>query len=316
MKKKSKPILFFGNERLATSVTTQALTLQSLIGRGYHVSAVISSNQRSRSRKQRRLEVQDLAESHGIPVLLPDKLTQITQPLQGYDAEAAVLVAFGKIIPESIINIFPKGIINIHPSLLPLHRGPTPIESVILAGEEKTGVSLMRLAKEMDAGPIFAQSEISLSGAETKQELADRLLDIGASMLADLLPEILADRIIGLPQDESRATYDKVLTKQDGTIDWGKSAIQIEREVRAFAGWPGSRTVLAGKEIAITRAHVVPGNIPGNKPGDIELSLIGDGVLMIETDYDRLCIDTLKPSSKREMSAREFLAGNKINIKY
>lgn len=315
MRKKSETILFFGNERLATGVTTSAPTLQSLIDSGYHIAAVISSYDKGRSRNSRQLEIQELAQRYGIPVLLPDKLMQIANQLKEYSAETAVLAAYGKIIPQSIIDIFPKGIINIHPSLLPLHRGSTPIESVILDGSEKTGVSIMRLAKAMDAGPIFAQAEIDLKGAESKQELADRLSEIGASMITELLPGILSESVVALPQDESRATYDKMLTKQDGVVDWDKPAVQIEREVRAFAGWPNSRTTLSGKELIVTKVHVIPGNSPDSKPGDIDASLIRDGVLAIESSDGRLCIDALKPSGKREMSALEFLAGNRLLAK-
>ena len=146
-----KKLIFFGNEQIATGTTTSAPHLRMLIEEGYEVCAVIINHEKATSRTQKQLEVVTVAETMGIPVLVPKKLRDITEELTAFHAEAAVLVAYGKIIPQEIIDIFPKGIINVHPSLLPMHRGPTPIESVILNGETQTGVSIMSLVKEMDA---------------------------------------------------------------------------------------------------------------------------------------------------------------------
>src|SRR5581483_9225315 len=130
--------------------------------------------------------------------------------------EAAVLVAFGRIIPQPIIDLFPKGIINIHPSLLPKLRGPTPIETAILDGLTETGVSLMRLEAKMDAGPLYSQQKISLNGDETKLELATKLNKVGAELLINSLPAILDGSLIPKPQNNSKATYTKLITKDDG----------------------------------------------------------------------------------------------------
>ncbi len=314
MEKTSKTIIYFGNERLATGVTTEAPALQALIEAGYTVAAVVSNYQAARSRSAHELEVQTIATKHGIPVLLPGKPSDIIRELQQYNAEIGVLIAYGKIVPQVVMDIFPKGIINIHPSLLPLHRGPTPVESVILDGSKTTGVSIMQLVKAMDAGPVFAQSAVTLSGQETKQELADMLLEIGTSMLLEVLPGILDGSLAALPQDESKATYDRLITKDDGTIDWHKPAVVIEREIRAYSGWPGSRSTIGGKEVVITKAHVAGDSKhrlgqtdqagPFRTPdGYIGMPSLASGVLVIER---------LKPAGKREMSAQEFLAGNKL----
>lgn len=308
MTKISKPIVFFGNERLATGVETTAPTLTSLIKAGYKIVAVVASNDFSASRKQRKLEVAEVARSYGIPVLLPKKLSEIRDTLKQLNAEAGVLVAYGKMVPQSIIDIFPQGIINIHPSLLPLHRGPTPIESVILNGEQTTGVSLMGLAKEMDAGPIYARQKFGLSGKESKQQLADTLLKIGGDMLLSTLPAILASNIKPNPQNDSKATYDRLISKKDGTLDWQKPAEQLEREIRAYAIWPGSYTKLAGKDVIITKAHVVRGQ-DGGRPGAIEINKDGD--ILITTSDGILVVDSLKPAGKKEMPATAFVAGHR-----
>ncbi|MEI7682940.1 MAG: methionyl-tRNA formyltransferase [Candidatus Saccharibacteria bacterium] len=306
MTKTSKTIVFFGNERLATGIDTTAPTLQALIDADYSVAAVVSHYESGQSRKARVLEIDEVAKRHNIPVLLPEKPVHLIKELAALGAEVGVLIAYGKIVPQSVIDIFPKGIVNIHPSLLPLHRGPTPIESVILDGSNRTGVSIMALSKEMDAGPVYAQSEVDLHGNETKQALAEELLEIGGSMLLEVLPGILDGSIVALPQDESRATYDNLIIKMDGLIDWHKPAFQLEREIRAFADWPKSRTELAGKEIVITAAKVVNRVL---KPGQ---TLIEAKQLIIGTSEQSLAIGKLKPAGKAEMSAQAFLAGYKV----
>lgn len=311
MKKISETIVFFGNERLATGVTTSAPTLRNLIEAGYTVAAVVSNFERGTSRSARSLEIAEVADEFGIPLLLPDKPMDIKEQLENYGASIGVLVAYGKIIPQSIIDIFPKGIVNIHPSLLPLHRGPTPIESVILDGSTTSGVSIMSLVKSMDAGPIYGQSEVTIDSQPTKQQLADLLLEIGSTMLIELLPGIIQGEIVAVPQDDSAATYDELLSKDAGIIDWEKPSLQLERQVRAYAQWPKSRTKLAGKDVIITRAHAVSSEQAGCKPGDVE-AVTDAGIVMVCTASGSLCIERLKPAGKREMSAKEFLAGNTI----
>src|SRR5689334_16640705 len=140
---KPNKLVFFGNERLATGVSTDAPALRSLVKAGYDVKAVVASHSEGVSRNKRGLEIVEVAHAYHIPVLIPENLEDVFDDLVKPDAEAGVLVAFGKIIPQKIIDIFPKGIINIHPSLLPVYRGPTPVETAILEGSKETGVSLM-----------------------------------------------------------------------------------------------------------------------------------------------------------------------------
>jgi methionyl-tRNA formyltransferase len=180
------------------------------------------------------------------------------------------------------------------------------LESIILSGDKKTGVSVMQLVRDMDAGPVFAQSEVELSGRETKQELADKLLDIGSAMVIDLLPGILDGSVVALPQDNSRATYDELITKEQGVLDWTKPAQQLEREVRAFAQWPQSRTELAGKDVVITHASIV--DSPTATPGTVHVL---DKQLIVSCGDQALRIEKLKPAGKAEMTAQAFLAGYK-----
>lgn len=311
-------LVFFGNERLATGVTTTAPTLKALINAGHKVVAVVSNYERGTSRNARELEIQAVAEKHGIPVLLPENPADIIDQLKNFNADVAVLVAYGRIVPQNIIDVFPKGIINIHPSLLPMHRGPTPIESVILDGSAATGVSVMQLVKAMDAGPVFMQTQVELSGTETKQELADHLLEIGGKMIIELLPGILDGSVLAKPQNDSTATYDKMITKEDGRIDWTKSAEFLEREIRAYAEWPKSYTTLAGIDLIVTKVHVVLGQSePIGKIFKVaaeNMDLDNNGLLFAQTAEELLAIDFLKPAGKKEMTAKEFIAGYGKNL--
>mgnify|MGYP000277106796 CR=1 FL=1 len=300
----SNRIIFFGNERLATGTSTDCPLLSSLIEAGYDIAAVVTNNSNTTGRKKRQLEISELAKKHAIPVLMPAQPLDIKEELTQLDATIGVLAAYGRIVPQAMIDIFPLGIINVHPSLLPLHRGSTPIESVILNGGTKTGVSIMALTKQMDAGPVYAQSEIILTGKETKQELADTASEIGARMIVELLPDILNGTVVALPQDESRATYDSLISKSDAIIDWTKPAAQIEREIRAYANWPKSRTQLLGKDVIIHKVSVIAKTKV--TPGETEVT---KDSLMVDCAQNTLQIDVIQPANKSPMATAAFLNG-------
>ena len=292
-------VVFFGNERLATGVTTKAPVLRALIDAGYPIEAVVVNHDQATSRKQRVLEVEELAKEHNIPVLL-EFSPSLTSPV-------AVLAAYGKIVPKSVIDHFEYGIVNIHPSALPKYRGSTPIESVILDGSTSTAVSLMKLDVKMDAGGVYAQNEVVLRSTTSKQDLADELGKLGADMLIKALSQILVSSLDAQPQEESQATFTRQITKQDGQIDWNKSAQEIEREIRAYAGWPGSSTEINDKPITITQAEII------EETGEPGKAFVHNKQLAIYCGQDALLITNLKPAGKRQMSSRDFLAGNPIS---
>lgn len=291
---KSK-LVFFGNERLATAVTTDVPVLRALVANNFQVAAVVVSHSPAVSRRGRPLEIVDVAHAYHIPVLMPEKLSATFSKLRSLKAEAGVLVAFGRIIPQEILDIFPKGIINIHPSLLPKLRGSTPVETAILNGLEQTGVSLMRLTAEMDAGPVYAQKKIKLDGSETKPELAHRLSLEGAKLLEDHLKDILAGRLEPKVQDETEADYTRLLSSQDGYIDFNEPAEEIERKVRAFLGFPKTKAKIFGRDIIITKARVAGSH--------------GDGELVITAQPGYLEILELIAPSGRIMSGADFMKG-------
>lgn len=297
----SKTILFFGTEDFS------AVTLEALIAHGFHIGAIITKPdaRRGRSSTLSKPRVKELGEIHGIPVWQPSKLKDIVDDIARFDAPVGVLVSFGKIIPQSIIDLFEPGIINLHPSLLPKYRGPSPIEAAILAGDDTTGISIMQLSAAMDAGPVYIQEPYSLSQTETSLELYNALGTRGSEMLVRALPHIFDGTLMPLEQIDELATYCQLISKQDGEINWRKPAVQLEREIRAFLGWPGSRTTLNDIELIITRAQVYAGSF--GSPGEYKIT--SDDTLLVQTDDQALRILTVKPVGKKEMPIKAFLAG-------
>lgn len=299
MTPQSKTLLFFGNERLVSGLKkTNAPILRALIKHGYTVAAVISHHTDGQSRTNRPLEVAEIAKEHGIPVFLPNKPAEIIDTLAGFNAEAAILVAYGRIIPQRVIDLFPKGIINIHPSLLPKYRGPTPIESAIANGDKETGVSIMQLTAGMDEGPIYAQAHVSLTGMETKFDLYNKLADKSTQLLINSLPSILDGNLQPAPQNNKEATYCQLLTKTSGQLDPAtQTAVQAERLVRAYLGFPKTKLRIGNYDLVITKAHA------SDQQTD---------ALTIPFKEGYLHVDELVAPSGRIVNAEAFLRGYKI----
>lgn len=293
----SKTLVFFGNERLVSGLkTTDAPVLRSLIQHGYTIAAVVSHHTAGQSRNNRELEVAEVARLHDIPVLLPNRPAEIHDVLLGMHADAAVLVAYGRIIPQSVIDIFPHGIINIHPSLLPRYRGPTPIESAIANGDKETGISIMQLSAGMDEGPVYGQVTIPLSGRETKFDLYQMMATRSAGMLIDILPSILSGTLQPQPQDDKQATYCRLLQKSDSQLNLQTlTAVDAERVIRAHLGFPKSKLSLLGHSCVITRAHT-------SKTQKTSLDVQCQ-------DGNYLSIDELIAPSGRRMDAAAFIRG-------
>lgn len=262
---KSSRLVFFGNERLVSGLEhTNTPILRALIAAGYDIAAVISHHTDAQSRKPRPLEVAEVAREHNIPVLLPDRPADIEDELRELDADAAVLVAYGKIIPQRIINVFdPIGIINIHPSLLPRYRGSTPIESTILNGDAEAGLSIIQLTAGMDEGPVYVQQSLPLRGDETKQALYEALSTMGQKLLIEHLPGILSGSLSPKQQQDYDVSYTSILTKSDGNIDpTTDDAYAIERKVRAYRNFPKTRLNIAKNDVIITSSKVAKTNDP------------------------------------------------------
>lgn len=301
-------VVFFGNERLVSGLQqTDAPILRGLIERGYDVVAIVSHHSETRSRKERELEVATIARDYGIPLLLPSKPEEILERLITFNADIAVLAAYGRIIGQKVIDIFPLGIINIHPSLLPRYRGPTPIETALLNGDPKTGVSIMQLTAGMDEGPVYRQEVVTLRESEDKFQSYERIAQAGTHLFFDCLPLIIKGSLKPVPQDETQASYSRLIKKEDGLLDWQKTAVQLANEIRAYAEWPQSYMIINNTRVIVTKArassnHSLPmGEIAIPKPR----------TMLVGTRDGCLSIEKLKPSGKKEMPVSAFLSGYK-----
>lgn len=233
---------------------------------------------------------------------------------QTFTSKVAILIDFGIIVSQTVIDSFEFGIINSHFSLLPELRGADPITFSILSGQEKTGVSLMQLVKGMDEGPLISCGIYKLTGKETTPELTQGLIHLSHALLKKEIPRYLSGDSQAIAQSEMAAlipsypttpTYSRKLTKNNGILDFSKPAVVLEREVRAFAGWPKSRTTIAGKDVIILEAHINT-NLGGN-PGNVFKT--NTKQLVIYASEGSLIVDTLQPAGKKPMSASAFIAG-------
>ena len=288
-------IIFFGTEDFSAN------SLVALINSGYNISAVITKPDQPKGRGHKISEplVKTIATKHDIPVWQPSRLSEITEDIIKLQPVAGVLVSYGKIIPQNIINLFTPGIINVHPSLLPRYRGPSPIESAILNQDHETGVTIMQLSAEMDAGPIYIQQSINLDGTETKPTLYNKLSEIGNNLLTSNLPKMLDNTLTPIPQDDNLATYCSLLTKQDSCLDPTKlTASEAEARVRAFLDYPRTKITLGDTDTIITMAHT--SNFATSK---LSIKFKDDNYLVID--------ELIAPSGKK-MTADAYLRGHKL----
>jgi methionyl-tRNA formyltransferase len=225
-----------------------------------------------------------------------------------------VVAAYGKILKKPFLDLFPRGSVNVHPSLLPRHRGPSPVASAILAGDEVTGVTIQRIALKVDEGDVLEQRQLALCGEETVAALTGRLGELGAEAVLSVLARIIDGSVTATPQDESRATYCGLIRKEDGLIDWARDAAYLSRMVRAYAGWPTAYTRFRGARLVVHAAVVVHGAEPpssGHGPLRPGLVLGADpryGIL-VATGKGILAVRRLQLQSKKPLDWRAFLNG-------
>ena len=294
MTKTSPKIVFFGTESYSL------ITLKALVENSFNVICVVTKPDTKRERGHKLVEppVKTFAKSHNIPVLQPNKVGEITEYIKQFQPVTGILVAYGKIIPQSVIDLFTPGIINVHPSLLPKYRGPSPIESAIANQDTETGVSIMQLDDKMDAGPVYTQTRQALTGRETKPELYNQLFHDGSALLTKILPGIVGGILQAVPQNHSAATYCQLLNKDISHLDpETMTAAEADAHVRAYLGFPRSRLKINNAELIITKAHA---NTSSLSPIDVQCA-----------DGNWLVIDELiSPTSGKKMTAEAFLRGH------
>lgn len=266
-----------------------------------------------RGRQLAASAVKQVASAHAIDILQPERLRgpEVLERLRAAAADLFVIAAFGQILRQAVLDIPRYGCLNVHPSLLPQHRGPSPIATAILDGDPVTGMTIMLTDRGMDTGPILMQQELPLDPGETTASFTPRLAALGASLLVRTIPEWIAGRIVPQPQDDALATVTRTFVKDDGAIDWSRSAAAIGRQVRAFNPWPRAYTSARGKRLLILGARVVadtadtpdtalPGTVVGTSV-DGPLVAAGDGLVVLSE---------VQPEGKRALPGRDFVRGN------
>lgn len=263
--------------------------------------------------------VERTAVEYGIPVITPERLDRDTvQLIKATQADVYIVAAYGKLIPSDLLKAPRLGVTNLHPSLLPRHRGPSPVATAILEGDEFTGVSIMLLDQGMDTGPILAQSDpVPVTDRIRSDELTETLFKIGADMLPDVLEQMNNGKIMPVPQDAERATVTKLIKKSDGEIDWTLSADKIARMNRAYHPWPGTFTFWNGVNLKIVDidkmipSHSVDRQQPSvdrQQPGLVTVN--ADGMLLVATgDGNSVSVTRLQLAGRQAMRTSDFLKG-------
>lgn len=309
--------IFFGTPEFA------AIVLEKLINIGYIPEAVICNPDESVGRKQILTPppVKRLIANGKWPIEIFQPATKaellaISHKLSAIKPNLAIVAAYGKILPKEILDIPHFGILNIHGSLLPAYRGASPIQYAILNGDKETGITIMKIDEEMDHGPVLAISKLPIADSDTCESLSKKLANLGAELLIKIIPDYISEKIKPVEQDHSKATYTKIIKKEDGKIDWSKSAGEIEKTTRAFYPWPTAWTLWNGKilKILLARRSFSEGGETGVLTGGIKKTgevFLADGNLTIKCSKDALIIKKLQLEGGKILTANEFLNGHK-----
>jgi len=301
-----------------------AIILEELIKAGYKPILVVTASDKPVGRKQiiTPPPVKVLAEKYGIPVLQPGKIQNTKYEIQNTKPDLIIVAAYGQILPKEILEIPKNGSLNVHPSLLPKYRGPTPIQTAILNGDKKTGVTIILMDEKIDHGPIINQRALEIEKNETATTLQNKLAEFGASLLLETIQKWQKGMLKTYPQDETKATYTKILTREDGRINWKKTAQALEKEVRAYTLWPESFTFWERRGGLIFRIKILKTRVQESTGGvsypigktlvvpQNEIGVQCGGGFFPGRGGDFLVIERLKMEGGGEMGSEEFLRGH------
>ena len=281
--------------------------LESLMMGPHDVVAVLTQPDRpaGRGRKVTPSPVKVTAVAAGLPVLQPDTLQgeAIQAALSAKKPDIMVVVAYGLLLPQEVLQLPKRGCINLHASLLPRWRGASPIQTAILTGDTETGVGLMLMDAGLDTGPVFVSESLSIGAHETADQLQDRLAILGANLLDKYLDAILVDELQPTAQPEEDVTYARLINKNDGLIDWTQSAMSIDRQIRAYTPWPVAHTLYKGEPLRCLAGVAV--NADGAFESGTLIGLEDDG-LRVQTGEGVLALTRLQLAGRKPVSAREF----------
>ena len=278
------------------------------------VVAVYTQPDRAAGRGRRVVAspVKRWAEEAGIPVLTPTSFRkpEVIEELRGWRPDVVVVAAYGKLLPREVLGVPARGVLNVHPSLLPRHRGASPVASAILNGDPITGVTIMLLDEGLDSGPVLAREEEAVLGTDTTETLTNRLAEMGARLLVATLPRWTEGLVEAIPQEESDATVCRRIAVEDAEIDWTASADRMWRQVRAYQPWPGSFTWWRGERLKILEGEPLEG--PSPAPG-LVVPITGEGQsgIGVHTGQGLYRLGRVQPSGGKAMTGEAFAAGRR-----
>ncbi|MFZ5791537.1 MAG: methionyl-tRNA formyltransferase [Pseudomonadota bacterium] len=288
--------------------------LEALIAAGHEIAAVYCQPPRPAGRGQRpqASPVQRLAERRGLPLRMPTGLKDEAEQaaFRALGLDAAVVVAYGLILPKAVLEAPRLGCLNIHASLLPRWRGAAPIQRAILAGDAETGITIMQMDPGLDTGPILMQEAVPIGIADTAADLHDRLAALGARMIVATLAGLSAGKLVARPQPADGATYAAKLDRTEARIDWREPATLIERRLRAFTPWPGLWFEARGERLRLVGAHVLAGApAAGSAPGTVLAPRDGAAFAVACGEGTALALDSLQRAGRGALPAADFLRG-------
>jgi len=299
-------LVFFGTSSFAATV------LERLLGDpAFSVVAVVTATDKPVGRKQEMQEssVAKAAAKYPVPVLKPKFLKDeaIFQELKKFSADIFLVAAYGKIIPKNILDLPKLGPINIHGSLLPEYRGASPIHAAILDDRSKTGITIMRMDEQMDHGEILIKHDLPIAPDQTEPELEKTMAELAAKHIAEDLLLVASGKIYPEIQDHSKATFTKIINKEDGLVDWSKSATQIFNQFRAYAAWPGIYTFFDGKRLKIISCKPFEIGVQDSASGKV---FINEDRIFVYCGQGSLELLNLQIEGKNTSSAKDFILGH------
>jgi len=301
--------VFFGTPEFAIP------SLEALLRAGHEIALVVSRPDQPAGRHMRLMEAPTVAVArrHGLALAQPEKLgvEEFVNRLRGIRPDAAVVVAFGRLISPRVLVIPQHGFINVHPSLLPRHRGPSPIEGAILAGDDETGVTTMLLDQGMDTGPILLQRRTAIGARERAPQLADRLAEIGAELLVETVAGVEGGTIRPQPQDNALATITEKLDRRLGRIAWSLPADELARRCRAFDPWPGLFCSFRGTRVKVHGLEVGAARAGAEEPGTV-LGVSNAGIAVRCGGSSVAVLSELQREGRRRLPADAFILGERV----
>ena len=290
-------------------------TLRRCLQDGHEVVAVWTQPDRpaGRGNKVSASPVKEFALSRGLPVQQPSKIKTVeaAELFRSHEADVAVVVAYGRILPEAFLKAPKHGCVNVHFSLLPKYRGAAPVNWAIVNGENDTGVTTMMIEPELDSGPILLQRSTPIDAKETAPQVMERLAEMGAVLLSETLRDF--GKVKPREQDHAQASFAPILKKEDGLIKWSSTATSIDRAIRGFQPWPNAYTAYQSRGLTVFRAEIGSATNEVVAPGQV-LAARGDDLIVACGEQSTLRILELQPEARRRMGVRDFLNGVQVKV--